>query len=121
MNRLVGVALALAVLVIFTGLIALRKISQPANDSSQSWTPKNSTLDDTTLESVRDTFRKGVDIESCRAAVQQFNLYLARNPDKKPAPLSKEEQELLTSQFRLDADELAEVSGGSLTPLDAHH
>jgi hypothetical protein len=123
MNRLVVIILAAAVLAGFTGYLALKGISRPGPNVSPSTTsaPKGNTAGESALDSVRDALRKSADIEACRTAVQQLNLYLSQNPDKKLTSLSAAEQELLTHQFHLDADELAEVNRSSFTLLDGHH
>ena len=49
-------------------------------------------------------------IEACRAAVQQINGYLARNPSQGPAAITETQRTLLANRYGLDAGELAEVS-----------
>ncbi len=73
------------------------------------------------LVSVRETLRRGTDLNGCKGAVQQLNEHLNRHPDDRPPALSAAERELLTNRFGVETDELAEVENPAFTLLDAHY
>lgn len=92
--------------------------SKPPQTSAPS---RGTALTEDTLLNLSDALRKEADLNAYRNSVQQLNGHLGRKPTEKPAPLTEAERQLLTSQFALTPDELAEVESGTFTLLDAHH
>jgi hypothetical protein len=74
-----------------------------------------------TLDTVSDAFHKASDVDSYRTAIQQLNTYLSKNPKYRPQPLSDQDRQMLSSQFSLDANEMAEVTSDTFTALDAQY
>jgi hypothetical protein len=72
-------------------------------------------------ELARASLVKAPDLTTCRTSLAQLGNYLADHADVKPTPLSSEAHALLTKEFGLIADELAEVESTAFTPLDASH
>src|SRR5438477_9496828 len=47
------------------------------------------------LEQARETLTRASDVTTCRTALQQLNLHLGRNPERRPAALEVKQRELL--------------------------
>lgn len=77
--------------------------------------------DDEALASARARLSKKTDAASCRAALQQLNVFLSRNPEQKPKPLDKKQLDALQAELGLDADELVEVNSATFTLLDGNY
>jgi hypothetical protein len=78
---------------------------------------------DEALEQARETLSRASDLTTCRTALQQINLHLGRNPERRPATLTTEQVEILKDpkQFGLNAAELSEVDSSAFTALDGQH
>jgi hypothetical protein len=68
-----------------------------------------------------DAIHRGTEVKNCRNALNQLNSYFVRHPERKPPTLSDGQRDLLTAEFHLDPDELAEAASPNYTLLDAHH
>jgi hypothetical protein len=75
------------------------------------------------LDQAQELLATANDSATCRTALQQLNVRLSHETDRRPAPLTEEERNLLLDpkQLGLTPDELAEVENPSFSPLDAHH
>lgn len=105
------------------GFIGAGCNSKPAERSStapvepEAAAPEN----DEALVSARALLSKKTDAAACRAALQQLNVFLSRNPEQKPKPLDKKQLDVLQAELDLDADELVEVNSGTFTLLDGNY
>src|SRR5262245_43194047 len=103
-------------LVALFGIASCRRpvVTTPKTGNNPASTP------DEALDSAREALAKQNDPASCRAAVQQLNVHLSRNPDQKPQ-LDPKERERLAKDFGLDKEELSELDSPTFTPLDVYH
>lgn len=104
-------------LVVSTWLVMIAGCTRPTHPTTV--VPTTRVADDS-VASVTELLRRGADVEAWRAYTQQLNHYLDEHPNAL-LRLSKDDQQLLATQFRLDKAELAEVENGTFTPLDAHY
>jgi hypothetical protein len=74
------------------------------------------------LDQAQELLAAANDSSSCRTALQQLNVRLSHETDRRPGPLTDEERKLLLDPkyFGLTPDELAEVENPSFSQLDAH-
>jgi hypothetical protein len=75
---------------------------------------------DEALDSASEALLKQTDLASCRAAVQQLNVHLGRNPEQR-RQLDDKDKERLQGHLGLDKDELAELNSATFTPLDGYY
>ncbi len=73
------------------------------------------------LAAAREDLLKTNDLPMCRNAVQQLNQYLNQQHKGNRPELTAELRSLLEKRFRLNKDELDEVTSANLTQLDAHY
>jgi hypothetical protein len=106
---------AFASLVVFAGCRRAPSVSTSATVTT------SSDEDKAGIASAMDALHRGNDVKSCRNALTQLNSYFVRHPERKPPTLSDAQRELLTAEFHLDPDELAEAGSPNFTLLDAHH
>lgn len=81
----------------------------------------SSESEETVRTNVRNALAKAADVDTCRAALEQLNNFLTRQPQRKVPPLSAEERQHLEQHYALDAQELAEVDSPTFTTLDSHY
>jgi hypothetical protein len=99
-------------------ILALGCGGAPSTEPGSQGTGEN---EPTVAKNVRDGLAKAAELDTCRAALEQLNNYLSRQPSRKTPPLSPEERTLLEGHFALDAKELAEIESPTFTTLDAHY
>lgn len=73
------------------------------------------------LAAAREDLLKSNDLPMCRNAVQQLNQYLGQQYKGSRPELTAEQRGLLEKRFRLNRDELDEITSANLTQLDAHY
>ena len=112
---LIGIAAA----VLVGGFFFLSSLKPPPPRTSDP--ARQANLADDALESAREALYRETDLSSCQGAIQQINVALSRNPDKKPPELTEEERGFLKDNFHLDDDEVTEVQSTRFTMLDAHY
>jgi hypothetical protein len=105
----------------FASLVLFAGCRRTASVSTRAMTTTSSDDDKVGIASAMDALHKGTDVKSCRNALNQLNSFFVRRPERKPPTLSDSQRELLTTQFHLDPDELAEAGSPNYTLLDAHH
>jgi hypothetical protein len=83
---------------------------------------------DPVKEAAEDPLRAGqaalardTDVNACRNALQEFNVYLGKPGSPRPASLAEADRARLQKLFGLDKDELAEVESGTFTNLDGRY
>jgi hypothetical protein len=73
------------------------------------------------IASAMEALHRGTDVKACRNALNQLNSFFVRRPERKPTTMPEAQRDVLTTQFHLDADELAEAASPNFTLLDAHY
>src|SRR5262245_55268707 len=109
------------VLVGLAVIVAAILLTRGSGDRRSTSPTKQEVERDDELMIVRDTLRRDDKLESCKTAVAQLNVYLARASDSKPAPLTEAQKQFLATQLRLTPDESKEVAREEFTGLDAHY
>src|SRR5262245_14628801 len=73
------------------------------------------------LATIRDTLRKERDINGCKSALAQLNVYLDRTTERKFPALPPAARENLKSQLHLTDEEIKELARDDFSPLDSHY
>jgi len=81
----------------------------------------NERLSQESVNSLAESLRKQEDIEGIGSELQRINAYLENREQEKPRPLSNREREVLTKEYGLANDELAEIDTAGFSSLDAHY
>jgi hypothetical protein len=105
----------------FASLVVFAGCRRAASVSTSAIATTSKDEDKVGIASAMDALHTGTDVKSCRNALNQLNSYFVRHPERKPPTLSDAQRELLTTQFHLDPDELAEAASPNYTLLDAHY
>ncbi|MFL5341082.1 MAG: hypothetical protein ACJ8F7_13125 [Gemmataceae bacterium] len=103
--------LPLALLALLTGC--------PANKTGPAKTSSRAEKEDP-LAMVRETLRREHDIGACRSVVAQLNAHIS-SMERKPAPLTAAERDVLAKDLHLSDAELNEVANSEFTLLDANY
>jgi len=81
----------------------------------------NERLSQESVNSLAESLRRQEDIEGIGSELQRINAYLESREQEKPRPLTNQEREILTKEFGLANDELAEIDTAGFSSLDAHY
>src|ERR1700731_2925813 len=105
----------------FASLVAFTGCRRAASVSTGATATISSDEDKVGIASAMEALHRGTDVKACRNALNQLNSFFVRRPERKPPTLSDAQRDLLTTQFHLDPDELAETASPNYTLLDAHY
>src|SRR4051794_23384121 len=101
-NRRIGSSCSfLGIWLTAVGLLVSSGCGHPSQPSAVTVASARPNADET-LNSALEALRKGVDLESCRAALQQANVYLTHHENDRPRTLTAEERDVLKKDFGLE-------------------
>jgi hypothetical protein len=78
-------------------------------------------VEESGLESARQSLARQTDLLTCRSALQQINSELSQRSQQAPPSLTADENAWLRRHAGLDSGEIAEIEGGNYTRLDGEH